>query len=438
MRTPSLESKQMLGTATGTTLVAATGDEIFVIIDAFLDEPAGHANPTFSMSIGGSTAAMPIMLITEPSHETNRNRKLPSVRASTVAETSVTLQWSLALKCPVSRSVTLHDHQGSTTPVDCAASSAAATGLSYQVFSFATSSILPGQQITSPCGLDFNARRDVNGPFPFGYTLTPGRKCVSSFYTINADTVESCVLECDQSSCGGFTYIPQTSTAGASCLIMTGTASSGGCDQGPADASVQMFTRDTTPLDLTEITVTNLAPGTQYTFVVMARDPLGGERMTYAPLHATTAARGSGGTSGSVSNDSAAAAVNASIIAIVVAGLLLVLLAIAVAVSIVVYVKVRRMRAVPNYTLTDMSGLSALTTTMPSEIREAPLMPLIDDSTHLGSGDYDMTNVGGDFALMDDDDDGDTTTRSSSSGGTTPVAQVYANASAQGSLLSRF
>jgi hypothetical protein len=51
-------------------LLPADGDDAVVVVDAFLDLPAGGgATPTFTMSVGGSSADHRVELISEPSAE---------------------------------------------------------------------------------------------------------------------------------------------------------------------------------------------------------------------------------------------------------------------------------------------------------------------------------------------------------------------------------
>ena len=95
--------------------------------------------------------------------------------------------------------------------------------------------------------------------------------------------------------------------------------------------------------------------------------------MTYTPLDVTTLG-GSGpsaaGTGGSAGDGGASSSSTFAIIAILVAGLLLVALVIAAVVGAVVYVKMRQMRARPNYDLTDVRGLTGVPITMPIDMME--------------------------------------------------------------------
>ena len=254
-------------------------------------------------------------------------------------------------------------------------------------YHFVKQSLISGEHISSICGLEFNARSGVNGPFPVA----------------------------------------------------------------PAE-------------DARSHTVTNLQPGVEYTFVVLvtAKD---GQQLVYTPLDATTASVSpSGGgpssssTSGGADNNQSAANSSAlAIIAVVVAGLLLVALVIAVVVGGIMYIKMRQMRARPNY---NVRAIASAPITMPSSLMDAPVRPnaimreakrrlfflslflslllpspfyfaisldlsqLIGVADGGGGDDYEMDmDGGGDYAQMEMDGD---------------VALTYDVASNQGSLLSQF
>ena len=99
-RTPALNGGVDSILATSTILLEANGDDIVVVVDAFLDIPAGHTTPTFVMSVGGSPKNAPLKLLTEPIPPTG---KVSSVMLSgAVQSTQVSLTWPLVSRCPIS------------------------------------------------------------------------------------------------------------------------------------------------------------------------------------------------------------------------------------------------------------------------------------------------------------------------------------------------
>ena len=149
------------------------------------------------MSVGGSSADHPVMLISEPNAGV---RTVPTMVASAVTETSVTLTWTLAKRCPVSWPA----FSAGNGAVDCDGVTSA-VGLSYQVYVFPSAALQAGEHVTSPCALDANAQSDVNGPFPLGFAATPGMACTTDYTRVAVGSFNDCAALCDRSECGGFT-----------------------------------------------------------------------------------------------------------------------------------------------------------------------------------------------------------------------------------------
>lgn len=416
LRTPPSGDAPLPGVdvASRTLLLAANGDDAVVVVNALLDLPSGRSTPTFAMSVGGSSADHLIRLITEPPPTLAAGLRssttavdasaAPTMTVLNVGETSVTLHWPLAQRCPVS----FLSYLESKGAVDCTGESAA-VGLSYQVFAFNRLTLVPGEHIASPCGLDANARADVNGPFPSGFTETKGVACTQGYTVVEQATKASCAAQCNSDVCGGFTFpAPQSvlvSTSRTGCLLMD-TLLPSRCAASAVSAvdaarGVATYTRDPSSThDITTLTLADLVPSSTYVFVLLVSGAHG-ERMTYTPIEVTTAG---GGTSSSAhrAEGSAAAALKAfALIATVVASLLFLALIVAAGVAVVMYMRIRRMRAHPNYTMKDVSGDSSLSTITSRDIMGAPLLSVFGlDERDPEGGHYEMSGDSSDFTLM--------------------------------------
>jgi hypothetical protein len=411
LRTPLTGDAPVPGVdaASRTLLLAANGDDAVVVVNALLDLPSGRATPTFVMSVGGSSAEHLIRLITEPpalsaalpsSITTLDAFAAPTMTAIDVGETSVTLRWPLAQRCPVSFLAYL-EHESA---VDCTGESAAA-GLSYQIYAFNRLTLVPGEHIASPCGLDANARTDVNGPFPSGFKEAKGVACTQGYTVIAQASLASCAAHCSRDACGGFTFpAPQSvlaSEGSTGCLVMDtllpSRCAASAVSAGDAARGVTTYTRDTSATrDITMLTLTDLAPSSTYVFVLLVSGAHG-ERMTYTPIEVTTAGGGTppGAHSADESAAAAAAASNAfALIAAGVASLLFLALLVVAGVAVAMFIRIRRMRAHAPYSMMmkDVSGDSSLSSVTASDIMAAPLIGAF-------GLDYEASS---DFALMRD------------------------------------